>query len=543
LQDIYLHSDLVQEAKVNGSIKEVYFLLLIALFIMLIAWFNYINLSTARSIERAKEVGIRKVVGAGRFQVFRQFIFESLLYNVLAIILALTILQLSQPFVIELIGKPLTFWSNPLLLSVVGVFFAVGAFVSAIYPGLVLSSFKPIRVLKGKLGASASGNTMRKGFTVMQFAASITLIIGTLTVYQQLSYMRSKDLGMNIHQTLVLNNPDVVDSTFNSKLQFFKNELMKHPAIKYVVSSSSIPGKTDNILRGGLMLSGNPDGTGSTHYGFGVDHHFIDAYDIKLLAGRNFSEDFGTDKDAMIVNIAALKILGITKPAEAIGRKVETSWTNEKTIIGVVNDFHQKSLKTAYDPIVFVLDNRGDRGYYSVKLNITDASQQNLPEVIGAVNKVWNQAFPGNPFDYFFADAYFDEQYKSDQRFGKAFALFACLAIFVACLGLFGLVAFTTAQKTKEIGVRKVLGASESTIVLLLSRDFMQLVVIANIIAWPVAYWVMKQWLQNYAFRIDISLWLFLLPTVLVLLIASLTLSFQTMKAARTNPVKALKYE
>jgi putative ABC transport system permease protein len=321
LQDIYLHSDLVQEAKANGSSKEVYFLLLIALFIMLIAWFNYINLSTARSIERAKEVGIRKVVGAGRSQVFRQFIFESFIYNVLAIILALTILQLSQPFIIELIGKPLTFWSNTLLLFVVGVFFMAGAFISAIYPGLVLSAFKPIRVLKGKLGASASGSMMRKGFTVMQFAASITLIIGTLTVYQQLSYMRSKDLGMNISQTLVLNNPDVVDSTFDAKLQFFKNELMKHPEIKYVVSSTSIPGKTDNILKGGLLLSGNPAEAGSTHYGFRVDHHFIDAYDIKLLAGRNFFKDFATDKDAMIVNLAALKILGISRPEEAYWKK------------------------------------------------------------------------------------------------------------------------------------------------------------------------------------------------------------------------------
>jgi putative ABC transport system permease protein len=355
--------------------------------------------------------------------------------------------------------------------------------------------------------------------------------------------MRSKDLGMNINQTLVLNNPDVVDSTFDAKLQFFKNELMKHPEIKYVVSSTSIPGKTDNILKGGLLLSGNPAEAGSTHYGFQVDHYFIDAYDIKLLAGRNFSKDFGTDKDAMIVNMAALKILGINRPEEALGKKIETGWTSEKTIIGVVNDFHQKSLKAAYDPIVFVLDNSGNWGYYSVKLNITDASQRNLPEVIAAVNKVWNQAFPGNPFDYFFADVYFDEQYKSDRRFGKAFALFACLAIFVACLGLFGLVAFTTAQKTKEIGVRKVLGASEATIVLLLSKDFMQLVLVANLIAWPVSYWVMKKWLQNYAFQIDISPWLFLLPTLLVLLIAFLTLSFQTLKAARTNPVQALKYE
>lgn len=543
LKSIHLHSDLVQEAKVNGSSKEVYFLLLIALFVMMIAWFNYINLSTARSIERAKEVGIRKVVGASRLQVFRQFIFESLLYNVLAIILALTILQLSQPLIIALTGKPLTFWSNTWLLLAIGVFFLGGAVISAIYPGLVLSAFRPIRVLKGKFTSSATGNRLRKGFTVMQFAACITLIIGTLTVYEQLSYMRNKDLGMNINQTLVLNNPDVVDSTFASRLQFFKNELAKHPGVKYVVSSTSIPGKTDNILKGGLMLAGSAKEAGSTHYGFQVDHHFMDAYEIKLLAGRNFSEDFGTDKEGMIVNQAALKVLGISMPDEAIGKKVATGWTNEKTIIGVVNDFHQKSLKSTHDPIVFVLDNSGKWGYYSVKLDITDPSKNSLPEVVAAIQNVWNQAFPGNPFDYFFADAYFDEQYKSDKRFGKVFALFACLAIFVACLGLFGLVTFTITQKTKEIGVRKVLGASLPDIVYLLSRDFMQLVLIANLIAWPISYWVMKKWLQNYAFQIDMQAWLFLLPSLLVIAIALITIIIQVVKAARANPVKALKYE
>lgn len=543
LQDIYLNSDLVQEAKVNGSSKEVYFLLLIAFFIMLIAWFNYINLSTARSVERAKEVGIRKVSGASRLQVFKQFIIESLLYNVLAIIVALTILQLSQPLVIELTAKPLTFWSNTVLLLMVGVFFMTGAVISALYPGLVLSAFKPIRVLKGKFRATATGSSLRKGFTIMQFSACITLIIGTLTVFQQLSYMRNKDLGMNLSQTLVLNNPDVVDSTFASKLEFFKNELTKHPDIKYVVSSTSIPGKTDNILKGGLMLAGSPKETGVTHYGFQVDHHFIDAYDIKLVAGRNFSREFQTDSDAAIINRAALKSLGVNTPEEAIGKKVETGWTREKTIIGVVNDFHQKSLKTTHDPIVFVLDNSGKWGYYSVKLNIADATQRSLPEVIAAVNKVWSQAFPGNPFDYFFADEYFNEQYKSDQRFGKAFALFACLAIFVACLGLFGLVTFTITQKTKEIGVRKVLGASLPDMVLLLSRDFMKLVLVANLIAWPFAYWLIKEWLQNYAFRIDIQAWLFVVPSLLVLCIALSTIILQVVKAARANPVEALKYE
>jgi putative ABC transport system permease protein len=429
------------------------------------------------------------------------------------------------------------------MLSGIILFFLTGAIISAVYPGLILSSFKPVSVLKGKFRSSAAGNALRKGFTIAQFAASITLIVGTLTVYQQLSYMRSKDLGMNINQILVLNNPDVVDSTFASKISFFKNELSKHKEISYAVSSTSIPGKTDNLIKGGLMLSGRPKETGLSHYGFQIDHNFIEAYDIKVLAGRNFSKDFGLDKKAVIINLAALQTLGLKTPEEAIGKKIETNWTDEKTIIGVVDNFHQSSLKTAYDPIVFVLDEKGEWGYYSVKLNIDQANDKNLSEVIATIHDIWNQAFPGNPFDYFFLDDYFNEQFKSDQRFGKSFALFSGLAIIVACLGLFGLVSFTTTQRTKEIGVRKVLGASISHIVVLLSKDFMRLVIIANLIAWPVSYWIIRQWLQNYAFRIEINLWLFVWPTLLVLCIALLTMGLQTMKAARTNPIKSLRYE
>ncbi len=539
LRDIYLHSDLVQEAKVNGNGRQVYFLLLIAGCIMLIAWTNYSNLATARSLERAREVGIRKVSGASRWQIVNQFVLESVMYNLLAIGAAFTLVQLLLPLFIQLTGKPVQLWHDPQLLGTLLLFFASGTLASAFYPGFLLSGFQPASVLKGKLGASTSGARLRKGFTVFQFAASIALMIGTFTVYAQLQFMRTQDLGMNIGQTLVLINPDVVDSTFEAKMRFFREELRKHKDVRYVTTSTSVPGKPDNIIQGGLQRAESTSPTGINHYGFRVDHDFIDAFGLRLLAGRNFSRKMSTDGDGIIINRTAMKAIGFRTPTEAIGQKVETNWTHPKTILGVVEDFHQQSLKTAYDPVAFVLDESGAWGYYSVKFQ----PGANLHEAIPAVKRVWEKAFPDNPFTYFFLDDYFNAQYQTDQRFGHFFQLFAGLTIFIACLGLLGLSLFTTTQRTKEIGVRKVLGASVASILLLLSKDFLKLVLLANLFAWPLAFWGIDTWLKNYAFRIPVSPWLFILPGLLVGAIALLTISFQTLKSARANPVKALRTE
>ncbi len=542
LPDIYLHSDLVQEAKANGNWRQVYFLLLIAGIVMLMAWINFVNLSTARSIERAKEVGVRKVIGASRFQLLKQFTIESVLVNLLAMGMAFVLVQVVHPYFVHLTGKAVSFEAGLDWVAAILLFFAGGAIASAVYPGLVLSSFKPIRVLRGRMQSSVIGNQIRKGFTVVQFTASIVLITGTFTVYSQLRYMMRKDMGMDINQTLVVESPDVVDSTFASRMRFFRNELSKHPEIRYVTSSTSIPGKTDNIIKGGLQRKEQEDKSGVSHYGFQVDYDFIDAYSIRLLAGRNFSNQFGTDNQATIINRTALSVLGFAKPEDAIGKQIVTNWTDAKTIIGVVDDFHQQSLKAAFDPVVFVLDNSGEWGYYSVKIDLA-SSNKTLPEVISTIKTAWTQAFPGNPFDYFFMDEYFNAQYQTDQRFANLFGVFASLSILIACLGLLGVVSFTTIQRTKEIGVRKVLGASVVNVLTLLNKGFLKLILLANLIAWPIAYWGVTKWLQNYAFSIEISPWLFVLPSLLTMLIVILTVSAQTWQAARTNPVKSLRSE
>jgi putative ABC transport system permease protein len=541
LQDIYLHSDLVQEARVNGSGKQVNFLWIIAVFIVLLAWINYINLSTSRAIERAKEVGIRKVVGANKFHLFQQFIFESLVINLLSIILAFAIVQGSLPYLNSFTGKSIPISDNPVLLLALLLFFTAGSVFSAIVPSLILSSLKVVRVLKGKLTSSFNGVFLRRSFVVFQFAISIALLGGTFIVFLQLNFMRGTDLGADISQTIVLQSPDVIDSTYKSKVDVFKNELAKNEGIAFAVSSSSIPGKPDNIIQGGLRRLEKSDDKGANHYNFGVDRNFIDAYKIKIVAGRNFSST--ADEQSVLINKTAAGILGFEKPADAIGRKISTHWTREKTIIGIVEDFHQQSLRSAYDPIVFSLDDSG-WGYYSIKLNLSASGRErSLGDAILLINEKWSAAFPGNPFDYFFLDDYFNEQYKDDVRFGKVLNIFSCLTLFIACLGIIGLSIFNAAQRTKEIGVRKVLGASILNILRLLSAEYGKIIFIALLIALPLTYYYVDQWLQGFVFHIVIQWWMLIVPGCVVLIVSLLAVSTQSFKAALTNPVNALKNE
>lgn len=537
LQDIYLHSNLVQEARVNGSGKQVNFLWIIATLSVLLAWINYINLSTARAMERAKEVGIRKVVGANKLQLLQQFIFESLLLNILSIIFAIVIVQITLPYLDSFIGKSISISGNPYLLLALLSFFIIGSILSAFFPSLVLSSFKAVCVLKGKFTSSFKGVMLRKSLVVFQFATSIALVGGTFIVFLQLNYMRRTDLGADISQTIVLPNPDVIDSTFKSKVDYFKNEIMKYEEIEYVVSSTSIPGKPDNIIQGGLSRFEKSEKDGVNHYNFGVDRNFMDAFKIKILAGRNFSRV--ADEHSVLVNETAARILGYEKPEDAIGQKIAANWTPEKTIIGVVADFHQQSLRSAYDPIVFSLDDSGAWGYYSIKLN-PSSHGKSLAEVISFIHDKWSAAFPGNPFDYFFLDDYFNEQYKDDVRFGKVLNVFSFLTLFIASLGIFGLSIFNAAQRTKEIGVRKVLGASVSNILMLLSGDYVKMVLVALLIALPVTYYFISQWLRGFVYHIAIQWWMLMVPGCVVLIIALLAVSAQSYKAALTNPTESL---
>ena len=538
LKAIHLYSHYIGEPAPNGDGKTTYLLLGIAFFIAVIAWVNYINLSTARAVNRAKEVGIRKTVGSQRKQLIIQFLSEAALLNAIALVLAIVIVIIAIPGFNKLSGQDLTFLlfsKTSFWLGLISLFL-IGTFFSGLYPAFVLSGFKPIEVLKGKMIATTKGFLLRKGLVVFQFTASLFLLIGTLAVYQQIQYMRKQSLGLDIDQTLVVRPPMVIDSTYTQSMDAFKETLHQQTSIKGVAISMSIPGEAVGWNAGGIKLVGTDESTQKQYRVIGVDHDYMKQYGIKLIAGRYFSKDFGTDDSAVIFNRMGFEQLGLNKPEDAIGKRIDF-WGQRFTIVGVAENFHQQSLREAFEPLIFRLI-PGVQGFLSIKTPASKAS-----ETITLVKTNWNKFFPGNTFEYFFLDDHFGEQYKADQRFGQVFGLFTMLAILVACLGLFGLASFTTIQRTKEIGIRKVLGASVVGILKLLYQEFAILLLIAFVIAVPLAWLTIRSWLEGYAFRINIHWSYFLIPFVTILVIALLTVSFQSMKAAIANPVKSLRTE
>lgn len=539
LTEIHLSSNLLYETSPQDlrDGDSVYALSIIALFILVIAWVNYVNLATARSFKRANEVGVRKVVGAQKFQLISQFLVESFILNVISVLLALIIVRmLWQPF------SDLTGWSIPLAFMLQDEFwtlvtglFVIGAMLSGFYPAVILSSFRPVAVLKGKVMRSSGGNLLRQALVVFQFVASVTLISGTLIVYQQLEFMKNRDLGANINETLVLKGPQVrVDSLYAQNTDAFKNEVLRIPGVKGVSVSSSIPGEENYWTMGIRRLSGGADGSiVVTH--MSMDYEHVPQFGIKVLAGRNFDRSFPDDRRKVLINETLSKDLGYKQPQDAIGQLVQDG-RDTTEIIGVLGDYHQMSLKAKVIPVAFRF--RPSGGYISIKLET-----ENHKKVLEDIQRPWESAFAGNPIDHFFLDQFFNRQYDRDDRFGKVFTLFTFLAIFIASLGLLGLASFMTTQRTKEIGIRKVLGSSVNGIVLLLSKGFIQLVLIANVIAWPLAWWLMTMWLESFPYRINLNPILFLFAGFVVVVIAFLSVSFQTLKAARINPARTLKYE
>jgi len=544
----HLYSDFEYEIGVVGNGTVVWVLLIIAVFIMVIAWINYINLATARAMERAKEVGIRKVVGARKSQLIGQFLSESLLLNFLALVLAITIVQFAQPSfnvllelrlsLMLLLGKG---WGGFTTTFVLLLVVLSGIFLSGFYPAFVLSAFRPISVLKGKYSASRKGTLLRKGLVIGQFAATVALIAGSFVVFRQVEFMNEKELGFHMDQMLVVSPPRLTpwDSTFITRITTFKEEVKGIASVKGATTSAHFPsqelGREFNVRR-----AGTDKNTYFTVRQLGASYDFIDVYGIQLLAGRKLTPADhhydGRKLHSIFINETAVKLLGFASPEAAVGQSIliyDRSWD----VVGVIADFHQKSLHNPMEPIV-IAPTYGTWDPISVKVAVED-----IAPTMAAIREKYETLFPGNPFDYVFLDEQFNRQYKNDRLFDKVFGLFAGLAIFVACLGLFGLSLFTTAQRTKEIGVRKVLGASIPDILLLLSKDFLRLVLLANVLALPLAWWSINRWLEEYAFRIDVQPWLFVIPAVLVLIIALLTVSTQTWKAARANPVKALRYE
>ncbi len=530
LKDVYLYT--TREGHKKGNIMNVYIFSIVAIFILLIACINFVNLTTARSAERAKEVGIRKVVGALKTQLSKQFIGESVILCLIAFVLTLFFSWVLLPVFNQLAGKTISnsIFENFNYLSILFLASIGIGLLAGVYPALILSSFKPVIVLKGKFSTGSRGIFLRKALVVSQFTISFGLIIATIIVYNQMSYMRNQDLGFSKDQVIVID-------TFGDKgKDAFKQALTSIPTIKSVATSSSVPG------------SGNPGAYSEIENTKGdlqvanldlyfVDFDYINQFKIKMVAGRGFSKEFATDTtQAMVLNEAAVKMFGYSSPQQAIGRSFK-QWGREGKIIGVVRDFHFRSLQQPIKPLSMRIEPGG------CNLVSANVSAKNLSATISSMENKWKAAIPNRPFSYFFLDEYFDKQYKSEERFGRLFLNFAILAIFISCLGLLGLASYSTIQRTKEIGIRKVLGASTSNIVNLLSKDFLKLVAISAIIAFPIAWFSMNKWLQDFAYRIGVTWWAFVAAGMLATFIALFTISFQAIKAAIANPVKSLRTE
>ena len=536
LADVYLKSEAERQPGDTGSLLNIYIFSLIGLFILAIACINFMNLSTARSLERAREVGIRKTVGAARKNLIFQFLSESVLIVTFAAFLALLFVFIALPFVADLTEKnfrsvDLFNWQSALVYLC--IIFGLGL-LSGIYPAMVLSGFKPALILKGISNTHTKGAELRKGLVIFQFSLSIILIIGTCIVFTQMGYLLDKDLGFDREQMLVIDYN--YDGRVNDKIETLKTTFNNLPEISSVAAARTVPGSyfpnagtTIESQEGAMALN--------VPAIYEVDMDFIPHFDLELAAGRAYSRDFPVDTiQSLVINEAAARLYGYSNPDDIIGKRFQ-QWGREGKVIGVVKDFNYLSLHQNIEPLTLRLAPSECR-YLTLKVTTSD-----LPATIARIKDVWTRAVPHRPFLYKFLDEDFNRQYQADFRFRKLFTIFSCLAIFIACLGLFGLASYTAEQRTKEIGIRKVLGASVTNVVMLLSKDFIKLVIIAIIIASPLAWYAMTRWLEDFAYRIELQWWMFALAGVAAITITLLTVSGQSIKAATANPVKSLRTE
>lgn len=540
LTDIHLHSHTDYEAEPNGDIKRVYIFSCIAFFILLIACINYMNLSTARAALRAREIGIRKVIGARKKELIIQFLSESLLLTWASILIAFFLLFLLLPWLNKISEQDLSVgillkWQ--ILVPLLFAPFIVGI-ISGIYPALFMSSFQPVKTLKGLFKIRGSSISFRKVLVVTQFAISIILIITTMIVFQQMRFMQQTSLGYDKEHLVTLPYYTQLDGQYES----FRNSLLQNSSIKEAGRSSRIP--TGRLLDD---MSASAPGTDSMvpvkaeiRY-VAADYDFIPTYGIHIVAGRNFSREYGTDTSGFVINEAAVKAIGWKSPEQAIGKNFKYGFINGK-IIGVMHDFHFESLHQEIKPMILIMPAaaQGQSFYNALSVKIAG---NNVPAALATLKNTWQKYLPDFPYQYTFLDENFSKLYASEQKQETIFTAFACIAIFIACLGLLGLSAFTINQRIKEIGIRKVMGASISSIVALLSKDFLKPVGIAAIVAFPVAWYFMDKWLRDFAYRISISWWIFIAAGILAALIALITISFLAIKAAMANPVKSLRTE
>jgi putative ABC transport system permease protein len=533
LKDIYM--DTFRGAEVNGSITNVYAFSIVAIFILLIACINFVNLTTARASERAKEVGIRKVVGAFKNQLAIQFLGESVIISLVAFVFAFALSFLLLPLFNELAGKTVSqsIFDHGYIFILFGISLSIGL-LAGIYPSFVLTSFSITSVLKGRFSTSVRGIFLRKGLVVLQFTISIVLIVGTIIVYNQLNYMRNQSLGFNKDQMVVIDFSG--DSVIQSQAKAFKNELQQVNGVISVSGSSNTPGNGNPV--GYSQVENHSGSMQSMNLNlYDIDYDFIPQYGLKLVAGRAFSTAFTSDSTkAFIINETAAKSLGYLRPDEAIGKRF-SQWGRTGQIVGVVKDFHFESLQQNIKEMDLRINPR-NINVFTVKIK-----GGNIPNTIAALQSKWKTLASQRPFSYSFLDDSFNKQYVNEDRFGKMFMYFSFLAIMISCLGLLGLASYSTLQRTREIGIRKVLGASVPGIVNMLSKEFLLLVIISALIAFPIAWIGMHSWLKDFAYRISIGWWVFAVAGILACFIAIVTISFQAIRAAMANPVLSLRSE
>jgi putative ABC transport system permease protein len=535
LADIHLHSEQSDEFEANGNETSVYIFSVIAVLILLIACVNFMNLSTARSANRAKEVGIRKVAGSVRSSLITQFLTESVLISFCSLLFALALCALLLPLFNQLSGKEMqvsTLFSSWLLPVLILLVFVVGG-IAGSYPAFYLSSFQPIRVLKGDIAKGFKGSWLRSSLVVFQFCISIILIVGTIVIYNQLNYIRNKKIGYNREQVLVLHNT----YSLNKQIKSFREELLTIPGVENASITGNLPTSSNFDQNGWFKDAAFDPAKAVIMTNLYLDENYIPTLEMELAQGRNFSKDFPTDSSALILNETAVKLLGFKEPLkEVLYRPGNDDKPQAFHIVGVVKDFNFSSLHDKVGPLI--AEYTENTKCISLRVNMA-----NISSIINQVESKWKSMAPTQPFSYSFMDADFNNIYKSDQETGKLFITFAVLAIFIACLGLLGLVTYAAEQRTKEIGIRKVLGAGMVSIISMLSKDFARLVLIAALIAFPIAWWGMNKWLQSFAYRISIGWWVFVMAGIAALLIALITVSFQAVKAALANPIKNLRTE
>ena len=541
MKKIHLISHLEAELKPNGSMAAVYIFSIVAVFILALACINFVNLSTARSVERAKEVGIRKTFGSERKALIGQFLFESVVISLISIIIAIGLIALLLPLFNQLAGRELSlgYFFTPMRIAGMLLFTLIVGIVAGIYPAFFLSSFKPVLVLKGRFRSQKYGMLLRNGLVVFQFAISVTLIVATVVVNRQMNYMLGDRLGFRKDHTIVVERTDLVAQ----QTKAFRDELSKINGVEMVSGTSAMPGQENFFGVTFQAMGSNEQVTGR---GIISDENYASALGLEMKEGRFLSKDFSTDSFAVVLNEKAVSEFGLTEP---IGARLTTpdGFLNAQdgsqiiyTVVGVVKDFHFQSLHQPIAPLIFTNSSRLGDATFMTALRVKSSGFQ---QTIAAVEEVWKKFVKDTPFNFAFLDQVLTDQYHAEQSTQRIFNIFSFLAIFIACIGLLGLATYSTQQRIREIGIRKVLGATGFNIVTMLSVSFLKLVLLASLIAFPIAWWFMKEWLNDFAYRINLSVWVFLLVAVIAFIVALATVSVQAIRAALANPVKSLRTE